>query len=190
MAFNRTRLVEFITTKTVESMHIGYAEELKACKVEESIDGCNAAVDSWLEEIKAVEKIDFIAKAKSAFAGLDEADAVKSARRLTRRSAEARLQAQWLVAKAAGCEADRNEACRKAAAMRTSLNEIETDLARLCKQAGLEMERCGTTDKGRIAKAKASPAPVMALEALRNARKVVAELAALRAAQETKAKAG
>ena len=189
MAFNRTRLIAFTLAKTVETMH-GAVEELASVPVQPSIDGCNAEVDAWLDEIKAVEKTDFIAKAQASFAGLTEADAVKSARRLTRRSAEARLQAQWLIAKATGCEASKNEACRKAASMRTSLNEIETDLARLCAQAGLSMIACGTTEKGRLAKAKSSPAPIMALEALRNARKAVAELAALRAAHETKSKAG
>jgi transposase-like protein len=184
--FNRTRLASFFTSKTVDTMFTAVealaSEDKKECQA-----GVDSEIESMLDEIKATEKVEEISAAKDLFKNtLDGDDAIKAKRRMARRASEARVLAGWLVAKMNGTPSDRCEAYRKASSMRVTASEIESDLAQLTKRAGLDLLRCETNENGKVTKTKASPAPAMALEALRQARRAYSKFCEMAAALEHK----
>jgi hypothetical protein len=182
MAFNRTRLLQVFSAKAVkttldvvqagdESWDAEMVSQAKA-ETESRIDG---AAEDWLDEIKAADKAEFVSSAKAQFKSLDADSAVKAKRQMSAWATRARIQAAWVIAEADGASEGACELYRKASSMRKSLDEIEANLSKLCRMAGLDMVRCETNDKGKLVKAKATPAPVLALEMLRRARSIVSK---------------
>ena len=175
MAWNRKAIAELVANKTVDVVFDAVAKAgdrevgpADASKV------ANAGIDWILAEISASEKLVEQATAEKMFAGQTPEDALASKRRLARYASMARNRAQWIVADLAGRSAGDCEQYRAASTARLDAGTLAQELSSLINTVGLEMIECPIV-KGRLSKAKASPAAVMALASLENALAVSAQ---------------
>lgn len=182
MAFTRKLLAAAISSDTMKAIIAG-ADELNTWKDEDRA-ACKSEVDAQvevtLEAIKVAEKQDFIdasvAMFESSLSTISAEDrpvtACKWRRLMMKRAAEAKAISAYICAeiKHGTDAAQRCEAFRKVAGMRTAWSLVESDLADLIKKSNLGgLVGCKTNEKGKTCKAKASNAYAMALENLRNA---------------------
>lgn len=169
MAWNRKAIAERVAHSTVD---IVFAEVAKAGEREvgpaDAGRVANAGIDKILAEIAGCEKAAEQGKAESMFP-LETAEAALAAkRRLARYASMARNRATWIVAECAGRTESDCEQYRAASSVRLDVDTLASELAKMLAVVGLDMIPCPIV-KGRLAKAKASPAACVALASLQNA---------------------
>jgi len=182
MAWNRKAIAELVANKTVDVVfeEVANAGEREIGPADAS-KVANAGIDAILASITASEKLAEQATAEKMFSGLLPEEALAAKRRLARYASMARNRAVWIVAGLAGRSAGDCEQYRAASAARLDAGTLANELAGLIETVGLELVPCALV-KGRIVKAKASPAAVMALASLENALVVAAQAANKKAA--------
>lgn len=172
MSITRSRLASLIASRTATSI-CGAKEAVLSNPTDIVVASVDAEVADYLADVTKLEKEEFTADAVKMFPQAQDADeAVSLRRRLAKRSSEANALATWIIAEQAGRDRSDCEQYRKASTMRASPQLVLNDLRDLCRQAGLAVIPCETNATGKPIKAKATPAPVLALMKLADALKV------------------